>query len=344
MKKPSLPYLETRTKVLAGGGKATYWYFRRGRMTPIRLPDPSDTGFLAAYDEAAKGPKRTTSSKTTISALIDSYMASARWEKLAPRTQRDYRGVLDHIAAKAGGHDVSVITRPAVIEARDNNRSRVRFANYLVQIYSILCEHAIDKGWMGENPVTGTSYLTVPKEKRQEHEPWTDAAAAKWREQAGGMERLAFELGVGTTQRPDDLARIRWGDYDGLALTIRQQKTGVELVIPCTPELKAALDKAPRRALTVLSQPSGRPMNYGALSRMMLAERKRLGLEAHDLHAMRYRGIMELAWAGCTDAEIDAISGHVTEAMRRKYAGKARQIMRAREAAKKRARGGTNGG
>lgn len=336
MKKPSLPYLETRTKALAGGGKATYWYYRRGRMKPIRLPDPGDEGFLAAY-EAAKGPKRQPTSKPTIGALIDSYMASTRWEKLAARTQRDYRRVLDHIREKAGKHDVSVITRPAVIEARDNNKGRVRFANYLVQIYSILCEHAIDKGWMQKNPVTGTSYLAMPEAKRQEHEPWTDAAVAKWRKKAGDMERLAFELGVGTTQRPDDLTRIRWGDYDGLALTVRQQKTGTELVIPCTPELKAALDKAPRRALTILTRPSGRPMDYDALSKMMLAERKRLGLEAHDLHAMRYRGIMELAWAGCSDAEIDAISGHVTEAMRRKYAGKARQIMRARQAAKKRA-------
>lgn len=343
MKKPSLPYLETRSKVLASGKTATYWYFRRPRAKPCRLPDPDDPGFLAAYEDARSEKRSPAVTKTTIDALIDSYMLSTRWERLAPRTQRDYRRVLDHISGAAGRHDVSVITRPAVIEARDNNRQRVRFANYLVQIYSILCEHAIDVGWMRDNPVTGTSYLPMPASRRQEHEPWTDAAVAKWRQRAGEMQRLAFELGVGTTQRPDDLTRIRWSDYDGLALTVRQQKTGIELVMPCTPQLKAALDSAPRRALTILTRPSGRPMDYDALSKMMLAERKRLGLEAFDLHAMRYRGIMELAWAGCTDAEIDAISGHVTEAMRRKYAGAARQIMRARSAARKRA-GGTNRG
>ena len=57
---------------------------------------------------------------------------------------------------------------------------------------------------------------------------------------------------------------------------------------------------------------------------------------AYDQHAMRYRGIMELAWAGCDDDEIMSYSGHTSKAMVIKYAGEARQIMRARQAAEKR--------
>ncbi len=45
---------------------------------------------------------------------------------------------------------------------------------------------------------------------------------------------------------------------------------------------------------------------------------------------------MELAWAGCDDDEIMSYSGHSTKAMVRKYAGEARQIMRARQARAKR--------
>ncbi|WP_245736361.1 hypothetical protein [Roseovarius lutimaris] len=45
---------------------------------------------------------------------------------------------------------------------------------------------------------------------------------------------------------------------------------------------------------------------------------------------------MELAWAGCTDDENASYSGHTSKAMIIKYAGKARQIMRARQAAAKR--------
>jgi hypothetical protein len=45
---------------------------------------------------------------------------------------------------------------------------------------------------------------------------------------------------------------------------------------------------------------------------------------------------MELAWAGCDDDEIAAFSGHKSKEMIIKYAGEARQIMRAQQAAKKR--------
>ena len=72
------------------------------------------------------------------------------------------------------------------------------------------------------------------------------------------------------------------------------------------------------------------------MAKIMIAERKRLGLMAFDQHALRYRGVMELAWAECTDDEIASYSGHTTKAMIQKYAGEARQIMTARRAAAKR--------
>ena len=56
-----------------------------------------------------------------------------------------------------------------------------------------------------------------------------------------------------------------------------------------------------------------------------------LGLFAHDLHALRYRDVMGLAWAGRIDGEITFHSGHAAVEMVRLYAGEARQIMQARE-------------
>jgi len=76
-------------------------------------------------------------------------------------------------------------------------------------------------------------------------------------------------------------------------------------------------------------------MTCRRMAESVLAERQRLGLAAFDLHALRYRGVMELAWAGCDDDEIASFSGHATKSMIRKYAGEARQIMRARQAGAK---------
>lgn len=72
------------------------------------------------------------------------------------------------------------------------------------------------------------------------------------------------------------------------------------------------------------------------MARIMREERAPLGLLDFDLHALRYRGVQELAKAGCTDDEIASFSGHASMVMIRKYAGAARQETRARSAARKR--------
>lgn len=161
-----------------------------------------------------------------------------------------------------------------------------------------------------------------------------------FREQANSLERLIFEIGVGTVQRPGDWVDFIWADFDGETLALQQIKTGCNLRLPCTSELRSALLDARERfggdtaEGPILRTKSGGKMSYRYMAQIMLAERRRLGLEQFDLHALRYRGIKEGAWAGCTDDEIKSFSGHATDAMVRKYAGEARQIMRARQAAK----------
>ena len=273
---------------------------------------------------------------TSWKALIASYRRSDRWEKLRPRTRADYEKVLLYIEEKAGKRDASRTIRKDVIAAQEANRHRTRFANYIPQVMSVLFEHAIDKGWMAENPAKGVRKFATPKERQQEHIPWPDEAVAKFRSEATPLPRLIFEIGVGSVQRPDDWTRLMWVNYQDDILDLTQGKTNKRLKIPCTPELKAALDAAPRSGLFILTRKDGRELPYRRLAEIMLEERKRLGLEAYDLHALRYRGVMELAWAGCTDSEIASYSGHSSKDMIRKYAGIARQITRARSAQEKR--------
>ena len=281
--------------------------------------------------------------KTSFAALMDDYRKSDRCLSLAPRTRADYDRVLDYLRPRIGDREVKALTRAHVIEAQKANAHRTRFANYVVQVLNVLCEHAIDLGWIIHNPAKGVRSLKTPAERRKEHLPWPDRAVEKFRAEAAPLPGLIFEIGVGTVQRPGDWSRFTWADYDGDALAVTQGKTGAKLVLPCTESLKAALDaeKAALGAVPIGARPilitrDGSRMSYRYLADVMLAERKRLGLEAYDLHALRYRGIQELAWHGCTDDEIAAYSGHKTKAMIAKYAGEARQIMRARQAREKR--------
>lgn len=312
-----------------------YWFVRlKGKYHRITA-EAGTPEFDAQYWAIMTGKRA--EAKTGWAALIASYRRSTRWSGLKSRTRADYEKVMEYLEEKIGTRDVRLLTRKDVIAAQSKNLHRVRFANYIPQVMSVLCEHAIDIGWRKDNPAKGVRRIATPEDRQQPHLPWTDAAVKKWREEAGPLPRLIFEIGVGTVQRPSDWIGFRWGDYDGDTLRLRQNKTDKLLALPCTAALRAALDGVTdKKGLAIIAMPNGRPMTYRRMAEIMLAERKRLGLEAFDLHALRYRGVMELAWAGCDDDQIASYSGHTSKDMIRKYAGEARQIMRARQAREKR--------
>jgi integrase len=150
---------------------------------------------------------------------------------------------------------------------------------------------------------------------------------------------------VGSVQRPGDIVNFKWGDYNDGALDVTQGKTDKSLWLPCSPRLHEVLEEEkrllggnPMPSLTILRGVDGSRMTYSGMYQMMLKERRRLKLTKYDLHAMRYRGVMELAYAGCSDDEIMAYSGHDSKEMVVKYAGEARQRMRAMSANEKRSR------
>ena len=317
-------------------------YFRKnGKLLHSFTAPEGSEEFDRQYWEVMTGKKA--DAKRSWAALVQDYRKSDRWTGLKPRTRADYEKIMEFILEKIGKISVEKLTRADVIKAQRANLHRVRFANYIPQMFVILCEHAVDIGWIKSNPAKGVRAIKTPDAKKQEHVPWPDWAVAKFRAEASTLARLIFEIGVGTVQRPGDWSGFTWGDYEGQTLRLRQNKTDVPLQLPCTPQLKAVLDSAkanlpvtPIAACPILIKREGGAMSYRYIADTMLRERKRLGPEVFDLHALRYRGIMELAWADCSDEEIAAYSGHKTTVMVKKYAGEARQIMFARSAAAKR--------
>lgn len=322
--------------------KPGYVYFRRGGKYLHRFTAPEGTAeFDRQYWEVMSG--KTQVAKRSWGAAIKILRNSDRWAEKSVRYRQDLEPVLDYLEGKIGKRDVRRLTAADIYAAMDANKHRVRFANYIPVAISMIAKEVLRLRWLTENPAVGIERLKVPKGKQQPHIPWPDAAIEKFRAQAGPIERLIFEIGVGTVQRPGDWVGFQWGDYDGDSLTLRQNKTDKPLVLPCTAALKRALDEAkaslpyaPMPNRFIICKQDGSQMTYRRLAEIMLAERQRLGLEAYDLHALRYRGVKELAWAGCDDDEIMSYSGHATKAMVRKYAGEARQIMRARQAREKR--------
>ncbi len=312
------------------------WYVRRrGRYYRITAAHGTED-FDRQYWSILKGQ---TAPRTSWRALVEAFRASDRWRELRPRTRADYDKCFDYIVTRNGDRDVARLTARDVVAMLDANAHRVRFGNHVASVLSVLCEFArVDLGWITTNPARGVRKRKVPEDRKAPHLPWTDEAVTAFRAGATDRERLIFELGLGSVQRPADWCRFSWSDYSGGRLALTQGKTGKALTLPCTAELAAVLDAACPESCAgpILVAVGGSRMTYSGMAQLMRKARKRLGLEPYDLHGLRYRGVMELAWAGCDDDEIMSYSGHNTKDMVVKYAGIARQQMRAETAATKR--------
>jgi integrase len=317
------------------------WYVRlSGKYIRINA-EAGTPDFDREYWEILTGKRA--EAKRSWAALIGHLRQSDKWAALSPRYRHDLEPVLAFLEKNIGAKDVSRLQPPDIYDAMEANRHRIRFANYIPTAVSMLSKLAIRKRWRLDNPAIGIEPLRMPKAKQSPHLPWPDWAVERFRSNAKPDALLIFEIGVGSVQRPGDWVGFKWGDYDGDTLSLRQNKTDVPLTLPCTERLKSALDAAkaaltaaPHPSVHILTSRTGGAMSYRTMADIMLRDRKRLGLMAYDQHALRYRGVMELAWAGCDDDEIASYSGHTSKAMIRKYAGEARQIMRARQAAAKR--------
>lgn len=303
---------------------------RRGWKSCRIYAEPGTPEFAIEYARILAGNVPQPKART-FNALVQSYIRSARYARLSDRSKADYGKVLDWVREKLGGHSVASLRTPDVIRARDQNSGR--FGNYIVQVLRILMKHAKEIGWVDDNPAAG---VELNKLEGINREAWPQDKIEAFRKAADGRALLVFELCLGTGQRISDVLRMRWDAIDGDGISVVQSKTGAKLWVPFTRHLKAVLAATPKRGLTICAQPNGRPTSYRGAADLVMAVRRKIGAEAYDIHGLRYSAAAELARLGLDDDHIAAVTGHSSKAMVAKYAGAARQKVRAIRAQKER--------
>ena len=324
------PYVTTRQK----GGRI-YYYFRRAG-TYARLPDnPDSPEFDAAYWKYRSG-KTKAPSRTTFDALITSYLATPAFLRLATSTRKEYRRTLDLIREKNGAKDFTALRRRDVIAARDTYAATWRKANAMVDMLSILAGHAIDLEWISANPAKG-----VEKFKSESYEPWPQWALDAYERTAKGTALTAYHLGVATGQRLADLCKMEWAHFDGEGMAVVQNKTGARLWIACPVRLRTYLATLPRAGRFILARNLTQPLSKSQIQKAVGAVRAQIGANAFVIHGWRYTAAVQLAEAGCSDSEIQAVTGHATLEMVQKYRSAANQKRLSRTAQGKRNGNGT---
>jgi len=322
MKKTALPYLDIKT--IKG---RTYIYFRKGKFTR-RLPDDPDTEEFAREYWATRNGKRSAPCKTTWDALIQSYYASPAFRGLSKGTQSNYRRHCEAIRLKNGPKDMRGFRRSDSIAARDALSDTWSKANERVAVLSILCRHAVDLEWIERNPVEDVAKLSG-----NEYRAWPDTKLKAFetaaRATGNRLALTAFELAIGTGQRLGDCIAMTWDDFDGEFVSVIQEKTGTRLTIYCPARLRAYLAELPRSGRHIIAKNLTQPQGKRAVQKAIESVREAIGvLTGPDRlvpHGWRYTAAAQLADAGCSDAEIQAVTGHRTLSMVQKYRAQAQQ-------------------
>jgi integrase len=310
------------------------FYYRRKGYGSVTLPPPWEPGFQKAYEAAAAkgGPKPISPSRIpkggTLGSVIVKYLDSAEYRALSDATKGTYRRLLDHLRAQSGDDRVADF-RPDHIHAMINKRAKEggpEAGNGLRNILKIVFKHAVKLNLRKDDPTEGIKKVRRQRGSKLGYRTWSeeDIAAFEARYPLGTPQYLALCLLLYTGQRRGDVVKLGpkhvKGKYDpkdftGRSLSIKQQKTGQQLILPIHPKLAEALVDAnvPADAPTFLRTQYGQPASAAGLTNRFREYTKEAGIhEQASPHGLRKAAARRLAEAGCSEKEIAAITGHTT--------------------------------
>lgn len=253
---------------------------------------------------------------------------------LAQSTKVSYRRPMDAIMEKNGGKDMRQTTRQAVRAALGKLADTPKKASRYAQTISLLWNYAAKElDWpLGPNPASGLAKHAPTKP----FEPWPEWMV-KALDTAPERVQTAARLILGTGQRPNAAITMRRDQFDGERMTIRDEKGDKDMIVYCPPSLRSYLEALPVNGAHVLPKNLTQPQGYYAIEAAFRKWRTGLGERAapFSLHGLRKLAIVQLAEAGCSDAEIMAVTGQ-SAAMVAYYREKANRLHLSRQAQERR--------
>ncbi len=253
--------------------------------------------------------------------LLAAYQRSPEWRALAERSRRNYVTSLRHLDT-VKHLVVRDLKRRDVMELRD--AIAVGFgpgaANAFVASFGAMLSWARDREWIEFNPadrIKGIPGRHLPT--------WTEADLARVLAVAPAPLKRALYLAVHTGQRRGDLIAARWSDFSAGQWRLTQEKTKAKLAIPLHPDLVSEMAAWPKTAVTVLTNPHGRPWRRDALSMATKRAVEAADLGGLNIHGLRKLAAVRLAQAGCSAHEIASITGHANLAQVALYTKEADQ-------------------
>lgn len=342
-------------KAVKGRRGETFLYWSRPNHPRIRLQSPDRSWPLlweafGHFIASERAPSRAPTPRSLLHYIAE-YEASADFQNLTPRVQRNYGRWLREFRADLGELDVADLTPYFLTKMRDAwNLRGYEAANTALKVLKPILTRARIAGAMADadesDPLSLVAKVDRPHGMGEAHPIWTEdelSAALAWCLEAGadGLQRapglgraLALARYAGFRRQSvcsvPRSARRMVPDEDGVPrrrLVWLTEKRKVLADKPEDPRLTEVLKVTPDKALTIAYNADGQPWKERQLNQAVTRLMDRLaraGLvrsfedEAGavrcplTIHGLRHARGVELADAGASDAEIMAQIDHAT--------------------------------
>ena len=272
------------------------------------------TEFRAAYHETTEGVRAAgrRAQPGTVGYLIEAYLGSKSYLRLASSTRRDVRARLDWVRAAIGEAKYAKIEPrhvAALMEKKGGPTAANRLRKDLGQLYRFAGKRL---GYRGPNPA---ALADAHKTRKGGYRTWADAEIEIYRaaHPSGTKARLAIEILLCTGASRVDAINFTRANIAGARVRYRRAKTEQQVDLPILPELGREVSCLLRTQMVLLAREDGSKgyanESFGNLFRRWCAQAGLSGLAAHGL---RKAGARRLAEAGATEFEVMSFLGHGT--------------------------------
>ena len=318
-KKQPMVELPAGVNIVRSRGR-TYFYYHPGRGTknvgkPQRLPDdPRSPEFWSEYARlSGMAVEIPTHRAGTFGMLLEAYKASPEYAKKGDRTKVLNERHMGLIAHAWGSLQVRGLRPKHVLELRDSFANRPRMADQLVSLLSAILSWGVPRDFAETNVCREIKKLS----ETDGYPPWSWADITFAREHLPSHLWHSVALALYTGQRQADVLQLTWNRIVDGGIELRQGKTGKRLWLPLHRDLRVILDTIPKLGPQILTNSRGLPWASGfqASWTKAMARPDFAGFRERRLvfHGLRKSAVVMLLEAGCTDAEVAAITGQTRE-------------------------------
>jgi len=237
--------------------------------------------------------------------LIDEYLVSPEFDRLADVTKSDYRRWLTRISERFGNASLTLMSdfrmRKDILAWRDKWANQPRAADRAMGTLSTVLAWAAQRGMVATNIASEMGTL-----HRIDHsdEIWEDRHWEAVKDVPGHI-LTGLRLAEMTGLRLGDLISLNWSHVGPNAIVIRTSKKKVRAAIPLHRELKAFLDKLDHREGAILRNSKGQAWTTSGF-KSSWGKAKPEGFDRR-LHDLRGTCATWLICKGFTDTDTAAV-------------------------------------